>query len=90
MVTDAFLPPPNPLSPSSSYGLSACVWCRDVVRAQQVARQLHAGTVWVNCWMVRDLNMPFGGVKDSGLGRESATESIDFYTEAKTICFKLA
>ena len=48
-----------------------------------------AGTVWCNCWLVRDLNMPFGGVKASGIGREGAKESYEFYTEAKTICIKM-
>ena len=48
-----------------------------------------AGTVWCNCWLVRDLNMPFGGFKASGIGREGARESYEFYTEAKTICIKM-
>lgn len=48
-----------------------------------------AGTVWTNCWMVRDLNMPFGGMKASGIGREGIEDSIDFFTEKKTICIKL-
>ncbi len=81
----------NPPTPhSTSYGLAATLWCRDGSKAQQVARALQVATVWVNCWMVRDLNMPFGGVKESGMGRESATESIEFFTEAKTICVKWA
>eukprot|EP00048_Salpingoeca_helianthica_P024353 m.31746 g.31746 ORF g.31746 m.31746 type:complete len:487 (-) comp9340_c0_seq2:163-1623(-) len=74
----------------NEYGLSACVWCTDGSRAQRVANQLLVGTVWVNCWMLRDLNMPFGGMKASGTGRESATDSIEFYTEARTICTKIA
>lgn len=48
-----------------------------------------AGTVWANCWLVRDLNMPFGGMKESGTGRESAKDSLEFFTEEKTICVKL-
>ena len=47
------------------------------------------GTVWCNCWLVRDLNMPFGGTKASGIGRESAKDSLDFFTEKKTICVRL-
>lgn len=47
------------------------------------------GTVWTNCWLVRDLDMPFGGVKTSGMGRESTQDSLEFYTEAKTICTKI-
>ena len=50
---------------------------------------LQAGTVWCNCWLVRDLNMPFGGTKSSGIGREGFTDSIDFYTEVKTVCIKM-
>lgn len=73
----------------NEYGLSACVWCTDGSRAQRVANQLLVGTVWINCWMLRDLNMPFGGMKASGTGRESATDSIEFYTEARTICTKI-
>lgn len=74
---------------SCTYGLAATVWCRDGPRSQRLARAIHAGTVWINCWLVRDLNMPFGGVKASGSGRESAEESIDYYTEAKTVCMAL-
>ena len=48
-----------------------------------------AGTVWCNCWLVRDLNMPFGGFKASGIGREGAKESYEFYTEVKTVCIKM-
>ncbi|KAJ3415031.1 Aldehyde dehydrogenase 8 member A1 [Chytridiales sp. JEL 0842] len=71
------------------YGLAACVWTENLKRAQRVSHQIHVGTVWVNCWMVRDLNMPFGGFKASGLGREGAPYSFDFFCEEKTICFSL-
>eukprot|EP00042_Codosiga_hollandica_P021858 m.78240 g.78240 ORF g.78240 m.78240 type:complete len:488 (-) comp50555_c0_seq1:132-1595(-) len=74
----------------NEYGLSAVIWTNNVSRANRVALQLETGTVWINCWMVRDLNMPFGGVKASGVGRESAEDSFDFYTEAKTICTSFA
>ncbi|XP_071503218.1 2-aminomuconic semialdehyde dehydrogenase-like [Diadema antillarum] len=70
------------------YGLAACVWTKDVSRTHRVSQQLMAGTVWANCWLVRDLNMPFGGMKASGIGREGVNESMDFYTEAKCICIK--
>ncbi|XP_072027653.1 2-aminomuconic semialdehyde dehydrogenase-like [Amphiura filiformis] len=70
------------------YGLAACVWTNDVGRTHRVAQKLQAGTVWTNCWMVRDLNMPFGGMKASGMGREGAKESIEYYTESKCICVK--
>uniref|UniRef100_H2ZDD0 Aldehyde dehydrogenase domain-containing protein n=1 Tax=Ciona savignyi TaxID=51511 RepID=H2ZDD0_CIOSA len=70
------------------YGLCATVWTTHLERAHRVSKKLEAGTVWVNCWMVRDLRMPFGGMKHSGLGRESAKDSLEFFTEAKTICIK--
>eukprot|EP00117_Sycon_ciliatum_P027211 scpid63350/ scgid22159/ Aldehyde dehydrogenase family 8 member A1; Retinal dehydrogenase 4 len=71
------------------YGLAACVWSRDISRVHTVAHELHAGTVWTNCWMVRDLNMPFGGMKASGTGREGFKDSMEFFTESKTICIKM-
>jgi len=55
-----------------------------------MADALQTGTVWINCWMVRDLHMPFGGTKSSGTGREGVAESIEFYTEVKTTCVQLA
>lgn len=75
---------------SSRYGLSATVWTRDLQRAHRVAAQLHAGTIWVNCWLLRDLRVPFGGMKDSGVGREGGWESLRFFTEAKNVCVKLS
>jgi acyl-CoA reductase-like NAD-dependent aldehyde dehydrogenase len=50
-----------------------------------VARRIEAGTVWINCWLLRDLRVPFGGVKDSGVGREGGKYSIEFFTELKTV-----
>jgi aminomuconate-semialdehyde/2-hydroxymuconate-6-semialdehyde dehydrogenase len=72
------------------YGLSASVWTRDLDRAHSVARAIDAGTVWVNTWLLRDLRVPFGGVKDSGVGREGGHHSLEFFTEPKTICVRLS
>lgn len=73
---------------SVKYGLAATVWTQDISRANRVAQQLHSGIVWVNCWLLRDLRTPFGGVKDSGIGREGGFEAFDFFTEPKNVCVK--
>lgn len=73
----------------TAYGLSASLWTRDLSRAHRVADQIAAGSVWVNCWMLRDLRVPFGGVKQSGVGREGGEEALRFYTEPKNVCVKL-
>ena len=68
------------------YGLASSVWTQNLNRAHRVAEQIHTGTVWVNCWLVRDLRVPFGGMKQSGVGREGGEEALRFFTEAKNIC----
>jgi aminomuconate-semialdehyde/2-hydroxymuconate-6-semialdehyde dehydrogenase len=68
------------------YGLSSSVWTQNLNRAHRVAEQIHTGTVWVNCWLVRDLRVPFGGMKASGVGREGGEEALRFFTEPKNVC----
>jgi aminomuconate-semialdehyde/2-hydroxymuconate-6-semialdehyde dehydrogenase len=76
------------LANATTYGLSASLWTRDLARAHRVADRIEAGTVWINCWMVRDLRVPFGGVKGSGVGREGGEDSLRFFTEPKNVCVK--
>lgn len=68
-----------------SYGLAASVWTKNGKRAQRVARQIKSGVVWINCWMIRDLATPFGGVKASGYGREGGSYSLEFFSDIKVI-----
>lgn len=70
------------------YGLSASLWTNDLRRAHRLAQQIEAGVVWINCWLVRDLRTPFGGMKSSGVGREGGEEALRFFTEAKNVCVK--
>ena len=71
-----------------SYGLSATLWTNDLKRTMRVSKQLDAGIVWVNTWLLRDLRTPFGGMKNSGVGREGGLEALRFFTEPKNICIK--
>ena len=77
------------LANSTPYGLASVIWTNDLKRAHRVARELKAGITWINCWMVRDLRTPFGGVKQSGVGREGGWEALRFFTEAKNVCVRL-
>lgn len=74
---------------STIYGLASTVWTENLTRAHRVAQQLHTGIVWINCWLLRDLRTPFGGVKSSGVGREGGFEAIEFFTEPKNVCIKI-
>ncbi len=74
---------------STGYGLAAVIWTNHIGKAQRVSTKIHSGIVWVNCWMKRDLRTPFGGVKNSGVGREGGWEAMRFFTEAKNVCINL-
>jgi aminomuconate-semialdehyde/2-hydroxymuconate-6-semialdehyde dehydrogenase len=74
---------------STTYGLSATIWTENLKRAHRVAAQVKSGIIWVNCWLYRDLRTPFGGMKQSGVGREGGWEAMKFFTEAKNVCVKL-
>ncbi len=75
---------------STRYGLACTVWTKSLDTAHNAAADIEAGLVWINSWMLRDLRTPFGGVKDSGVGREGGDYSLDFYTEEKNICLQLS
>lgn len=77
------------LANSTDYGLSATIWTQNINRAHSVSAQLKSGIVWVNCWLVRDLRTPFGGMKQSGVGREGGNDALNFFTEKKNICIKV-
>ncbi|MFM8916239.1 MAG: aldehyde dehydrogenase [Bacteroidota bacterium] len=74
---------------STNYGLASTVWTTDLNRAHRVASNIQSGIVWINCWLLRDLRTPFGGVKQSGVGREGGFEALDFFTEEKNVCIAL-
>ncbi len=75
---------------ATPYGLSATLWTQDLTRAHRVAHQLESGIVWINCWLLRDLRTPFGGMKQSGVGREGGFEAMRFFTEPKNVCVKIS
>lgn len=77
------------LANSTPYGLAASIWTNDLSRAHRVADRVDSGIIWVNCWMVRDLRTPFGGMKQSGVGREGGSEALRFFTEPKNVCVRM-
>jgi aminomuconate-semialdehyde/2-hydroxymuconate-6-semialdehyde dehydrogenase len=77
------------LANATAYGLAASLWTSNLTRAHRVSARLQSGIVWVNCWMLRDLRTPFGGMKDSGVGREGGVESLRFFTEEQNVCIQL-
>jgi aminomuconate-semialdehyde/2-hydroxymuconate-6-semialdehyde dehydrogenase len=74
------------LANSTDYGLSATIWTQDIDTSNYLSRNIEAGIVWVNTWLMRDLRTPFGGVKNSGVGREGGFDALRFFTEVKNVC----
>jgi aminomuconate-semialdehyde/2-hydroxymuconate-6-semialdehyde dehydrogenase len=77
------------LANATEYGLAATIWTRDLDRAHRMAGRVDAGITWINCWLLRDLRTPFGGVKASGVGREGGDEALRFFTEPTNVCVRL-
>ncbi len=75
---------------SVRYGLASVLWTTNINRAARMAQQLQSGIVWTNCWLLRDLRTPFGGVKDSGVGREGGFYALNFFTEPKNVCIEIS
>lgn len=76
------------LANDSTYGLAATIWTQDISKANRVAAKTESGIIWINCWLLRDLRTPFGGMKNSGVGREGGWEALRFFTEAKNVCIQ--
>ena len=74
---------------STTYGLSATLWTENLKRAHRVSAKIKSGIIWVNCWLFRDLRTPFGGMKQSGVGREGGWDALKFFTETRNVCIKL-
>ena len=77
------------LANSTGYGLAANIWTSNLGTAQRLAQEVKCGIIWINCWLLRDLRTPFGGMKNSGLGREGGWEALRFFTEPKNVCIKI-
>jgi aminomuconate-semialdehyde/2-hydroxymuconate-6-semialdehyde dehydrogenase len=74
---------------STRYGLAASIFTKDISKGHRVAAKIDSGIIWINTWMMRDLRIPFGGMKDSGVGREGGFKSLEFFTEPKNVCLKI-
>lgn len=74
------------LANATNYGLASTLWTKNITRAHKMADKLESGIVWINTWMMRDLRTPFGGVKNSGVGREGGTDALRFFVETKNVC----
>ncbi|MES2381899.1 MAG: aldehyde dehydrogenase [Bacteroidota bacterium] len=74
---------------STQYGLAATIWTENLNKAHTMAAKIKSGIIWINCWLLRDLRTPFGGMKQSGVGREGGWEALRFFTETKNVCIKL-
>ncbi len=79
-----------PAANASIYGLGSGIWTKDLSKAHRMAAQMHAGTVWVNCYNIFDAALPFGGYKQSGWGREMGHEVLNAYTQVKSVCMNLS
>ena len=77
------------LANATQYGLAASIWTNGIGKANRVAAKVESGIIWINCWLLRDLRTPFGGVKNSGVGREGGWEALKFFTESKNVCIEL-
>jgi len=77
------------LANTSNYGLAATIWTQDVSKANRVAAKVESGIIWINCWLLRDLRTAFGGMKNSGVGREGGWEALRFFTETKNVCIEI-
>lgn len=77
------------LANATSYGLAATIWTQDISKGNRVAAKVESGIIWINCWLLRDLRTPFGGMKNSGVGKEGGWEALRFFTESKNVCIQL-
>ncbi len=77
------------LANTSHYGLAATIWTQDISKANRVASKVESGIIWINCWLLRDLRTAFGGMKNSGVGREGGWEALRFFTETKNVCIEI-